>query len=263
LRILGLDGLDLELAKRWGYMNLLLHRYGTLEVPISKRYGHPHSPDVWASFLTGVWHDNLRFTRPYGLHRFLDVMLWLRRKVGTSLGLGLIGEQVYSHTINQFPPLKHPLFNMKMLNVPYVNYDGLGLSIVSRFTNGKASMRDTKRALRMLLFKRFIAVDAIFEHDNVFAFIGFPDLMQHFTHNVDEVKDVYDLLDALVSDFDDLLIVADHGFNLESGMHSDVGYWSTNMDLGFTPQKITDFYPYLAEKTRHDAEPRLRRTTTR
>jgi hypothetical protein len=250
LKILCLDGLDADLVERWNLDHLLQRYHGRLEVPISKRYGHPHSPDVWASFLTGEWYDDLRFVRPYGLHRFLDFMYWMRGKLGTSLGLGRIGAYIYDHTVNQFPPLDVPLVNG--YNVPFINYDGASLKVLQRYLRDDVSAQETVALLEHVLMGRFldlVFMDVNHEVPDV-VFLEFPDVVQHFClDEARDVKPIYRLLNDYVGRLDtNPLIVSDHGHMFATGMHSHHGFWSFSRELDPVPEKITDFrteYPSL------------------
>jgi hypothetical protein len=243
MKILCLDGLDGDLVARWNLTHLLQRYHGRLEVPISKRYGHPHSPDVWASFLTGRWYDDLRFVRPYGLHHVLDFMYWLRGQLGTSLGLGRIGQRIYDHTIQRFPPLTVPPVNA--YNLPYVNYDGLSLQVLQRYLRDEVDEEMTRALLEEVLLGRML--DLVYMDVNGavpdVVFFEFPDVVQHFCLDEDrDVLPIYRFLDDYVGRLDTKpLIVADHGHTFATGMHSHHGFWSSSNELDPVPVRITDF----------------------
>lgn len=240
MKILCLDGLEVNLVERWGLTHLLQRYHGRLKVPISKRYGHPHSPDVWASFLTGRWYDDLRFVRPHGLHHVLDFMYWIRRQFGTSFGLGRVGQWIYNNTIQQFPPLDVSLVNG--YNVPFVNYDGTSLKVLQRYQNGDYTEWQIVELLSNVMLGRFM--DLLHRTSPDVGFIEFPDVVQHFC--VDEERDVlpfYRLLNDFVGQLaSNVLIISDHGHNFSTGMHSHHGFWSYHNELDPVPEKITDFY---------------------
>jgi hypothetical protein len=244
--ILCLDGLDLTLIQRWGCDNLLLNEHGLIDVPISQRYRLPHSPDVWASFLTGRWYQNLRFVRPYGTHHILNAMYWLRKKAGTSFGLARLGERIYAKTVNQFPSL-HVDVNVEAYNMPFINYDGAGLTILQGFQTHHQSRKDTYNLLMDLYEQRKCDASMLCAP---LMFFEFPDMAQHFITKSElwKIRDLYCDLEQFVTELQPDLIIADHGFDPTTGLHTTQGLYASQSPLDPKPLAITDLTPYLYPK---------------
>ena len=93
------------------------------------------------------------------------------------------------------------------------------------------------------------------DFDVVFAFMHFPDIIQHllFIRPL-KIKEFYVDLDNYVSilkrriEAPLFLIVSDHGFDLETKTHSKHGFYSSSISLNPKPKRITDFYDLVMDR---------------
>mgnify|MGYP005641178489 CR=1 FL=1 len=100
-----------------------------------------------------------------------------------------------------------------------------------------------------------LELEKIRDVDVVFAYMHFPDEMQHllFTRPL-KIKKFYADLDNYVSILKSrveaslFLIISDHGFDLETKNHSMYGFYSSNVPLDPKPQRITDFYDLIVNR---------------
>lgn len=261
--ILGLDGLEYNSVEKWNLVHLKQHEYDKIKVPINQKTGYPLSPEVWASFLTGknvhVAFESLQsplkpvFKILEFMHRYTKLSFGLGRKIREAIPMK------WWRTFNLgFPALRMQTFldttNSTEVNAPYYSNDGAIFTIFRNFGHGKLSLKDIIDLLGFTYKERkkqiFHAVMELENVDVVFAYTHFPDALQHFLFvRPDEIKDCYLDLDFYVSFLKTrikestlFLIVSDHGFNLETGMHSKYGFYSSNVPLNPKPKKITDFY---------------------
>jgi hypothetical protein len=248
--ILGLDGLEYNLVEKWNLIHLKQSEYGKLEVPINLKVGVPISPEVWASFLTGKY-ISAEFKRPF----ILKILMFLRRYVNLSLGLGKkIGHR-------KFPKLREKTFldltNSKEINVPYYSYDHAVFKIYLAFYRNKLSLKETIAKLNSLYEKRkkqiLDSLTFLEQVDVLFAYLHFPDALQHFIPSILRLKEHYIDLDSYVKLLKDLIlrkdllfiIVSDHGFDVKVKNHSTYGFWSLNRQINFKPKNVTNFYHFI------------------
>jgi len=119
--ILGLDGMDFDIAVDLNLQNVLQVQFGRIEVPISEILGRPSSPEVWASFLCGE-----RVKKVFAGRKriwLLKYLVKLKRMFPfISLGLG----KKASGQIVGFPELDRETWvdlpNVKEVNSPYYSY---------------------------------------------------------------------------------------------------------------------------------------------
>jgi len=252
--ILGLDGLEYNFVEKWGLDALKQGEYGKIKVPIGKEIGVPETPEVWAAFLTGRYISDLHFVKPPMIEISLKILRFLRKYIPISLGLG---RKIGTKAPNMFPKLKEKSFldltNSKEINAPYYSYDSAVFNILNQFGAEKLTLKECIEALKVLYEKRkkqiLCEAERIQDVDVVFAYMHFPDVLQHllFTRPL-KIKEFYLDLDNYVSILKGrieaplFLIVSDHGFDLKTGTHSKHGFYSSNISLNPKPKRITDFY---------------------
>lgn len=260
--ILGLDGLEFDLVEELDLTNLKQREYGRIEVPISESLGVPASPEVWASFLTGEVTTHIRFAKPFYIEIPLKALMFMRRHINLSLGLG---KKLSDRGASRFPKLKRKTFldhvKSKAINVPYVNHDHMALNAIHDFRVGKISLREAVDRLKAIYEGRKSQILNEVEKggnvDVVFAFMHFPDSLQHFMLNrPGEVRRHYRDLDDFVSSLKRriggstvFIIVSDHGFDFKAKTHSKYGFYSSNVLLNPRPKRITDFFNLIIEET--------------
>ena len=238
LFILALDGLEYNTVHNAKLTYLQQRQYGKLVVPIHPKHNAPSSPEVWATFLTGK-HI---------------------RKTMKRIFKGTNGK--YGH-LSRFPELNQTTFldvtNSKAINVPYYNYDNIVFDAIYRFGVTNMSTEDAVDALRNIYLYQKIQVleevDRCRDTDVIFAYMHFPDALQHFCiFKRDEIRKLYaDMNDYIILLKDRVekdvtfIIISDHGFDWDTLLHSHYGFYSINRPLTPSPSNITDFYNYIVE----------------
>jgi hypothetical protein len=267
--ILGLDGLEYELVKRWSLSNLMQKEYGRIEVPISEKTGMPESPQVWASFLTGKEMD-VHFESPKPMkiaeNFLIKPLSFIRKFIPLKLGLSKrIRSLVVRRTkiLRGFPELNERTFldmtDSIAINAPFHNYDHKEFEILTMLGTEKVSLSECIDEMRLLYMERKADIlikpykPAYAKAKLIFAYMIFPDALQHLLFfRPEEIEMLYRDLDIFVSEvkkqkYDFFLIVSDHGFELKTGNHSLHGFYSSNRPLDPQPRRITDFYPKILE----------------
>jgi len=267
--ILGLDGLEYDLVERWNLVHLKQREYGKLEVPIDKERNHPFTPEVWSSFLLGkqLNVDLEKMRMKYPLVVVFQILKFLRKYINISLGLGdkvlnIIPVKRWKRTkygISLDQKTFLDLTKSKAINVPFYNNDAYSFYIMSRFNLGELSLQQAISAYQKLYMERkeFILseIEKIQDENVIFAFMHFPDMMEHFAykrpwiikkHYLD-LNDFASFLKNKIGDLTLFLIVSDHGFNLEKGAHSHYGFYSSSEPLNPKPTRITDFFHLILQ----------------
>lgn len=265
--ILGIDALDYELVEKINLNNLKQLEYGKVIVPIHKELGVPLSPEVWASFLAGIYISK-DFKKPQYFTRYL-LKLIPSLRINSSKGF-----------LNKFKFLYNKLFtvskkfgnlNVKTfldttqsmeINVPFYSFDNKTFDIVNLFGTGKLSLNQTIKEIDTIYEMRknqiINEIDNIENEDVVFAFMHTTDVLQHMSFiNFSKIRQHYKDLDNYVSvlkrkledSFRDIIfiIVSDHGFDFGIGDHSKYAFYSSNHHLIPKPEKITDFYGIILD----------------
>lgn len=258
--ILGLDALEYDFVRAWNLRNLSQAQSCKIKVPIDEDYGVPRSPTVWASFLTGQLQKKDFIPKPIWYRVTIEVLKLLRRHIPMSLGIASkLSKRV---SVLRFPSLEEKTFvdrgDYLPINVPYINHDyGIWL-LLGDYIKGRRKLSATIHLLRCDYRRRLCYLMARKYNSNVFAFINNLDTIQHLSYHHPEIlQDVYRELDGLVGRLRDQVlhnlyspfwIVSDHGFDLHTKTHSKHGFFSSNIPLERTPQRITDFYNLVLEE---------------
>lgn len=239
LLILALDGLEYNTVHNAKLTHLQQRQYGKLVVPIHPKHNAPSSPEVWATFLTGK-----------------HIRKSMKRILKETNGK-------HGH-LSRFPELNQTTFldvtNSKAVNVPYYNYDNAFFDAMYRFCVSNVPTLQAIEELTAIYERRkrqvFKEVSEWGDADVIFAFIHFPDALQHWClFNRSVVHEHYFDLDNYVGFLsigleDDVtfIIISDHGFDWDKSLHSKHGFYSINRPLTPSPTKITDFYDYIVER---------------
>ena len=267
--VFGLDGLEYDLVEKWDLTCLKQLEYGRTVVPINDKTNHPFSPEVWGTFLLGK-HEIVSATGSHHpLSMFLRSLKFLRKHIQLSLGLGR--KVLHAMPVKWWGGLEYgipssqktflDLTKSKAINAPFYGNDCYSFIIMQRFNAGELSLQQTAEAYQKLYMERknliLREVEKIRDEDVVFAFMHFPDILQHFlfTKPVKIKKHYFDLnnyvrtlkrkIDADVT----FLIVSDHGFDLKTGTHSEHGFYSCNKHLDPKPEQITDFFKIIINES--------------
>ncbi len=261
--ILGLDGLDATLVERLQLSNILQEHHGRLTVPISKMYGVPMTPEVWAAFLCGRFVEGLDFEHQNEVEKFLMRNLrWIRSHmpsfVRKNLRMGL-GARIIKPKV--LPKLNEPTFldvtDTLPINVPYYNYENKVGILVSKFVQKEITLNECIKYMKQAIMETMREIEDATSAPNeiIFAYSQFPDVFCHlFFAYPRYINQHYVDLDLFVGrlqeQLDDtlLLIVSDHGFDVEKETHSSYGFYSSNQLLTPVPENIIDLYRIITER---------------
>ena len=260
--ILGLDAMDLRVARRLDLKNLLLDYNGELEIPLYDKYRAGEkiafSPVIWASFLTGKEpkeHGNYTFykydnplvqwaSKKFRGHWLLRGKGELARKLGlrkkASKARGKTIFDVHGNKAVQFLGLNWSPKKWSELCLAYEKEDWSQEKLYKKFVD----------LFEEVTFQGKEPLDALNEwwsggESVIGYYTPFLDYCQHLFPDSSLVDEAYREADKFAGLLrkvcPELLIVSDHGF--DGPNHSKVGYWSSTRD--FKVSKITDFYDYF------------------
>ncbi len=243
--ILGLDGMDFDIALDLNLTNILQIQFGRIEVPINEVLGQPTSPEVWASFLCGE-HVKKMF-KGRKRERLMKYLVKLKRMfpfISMGIGRKICGQIVSFPTLDRKTWVDLP--NVKEFNSPYYSYTNEVFEYTQQF--GKDKDLDAYKKNILDLYerdsKRIISeVNLEVTHpscDILFCYLHFPDMFNHlWFQEVDALYSHYRKMDAFVKGILDsvgdthVIIVSDHGFDMSKGDHSDFGFISSNKFMNF------------------------------
>jgi hypothetical protein len=266
--ILGLDGIEYDFVEAWNLKNLMQTEYGKVEVPIGEE-GVPMSPQVWSSFLTGRV-ENISFPKTPRIYKIL-VFLWnnfgffvkyipfLKRrfqKIGRKVQAGR-GQLSLNYKLQN--PTILDVVNSKAINFPFINHDDSTFKITYTYAIGELSLDECLESLKHDYIEHKKSIFKAIRENEIelfFAFLHHIDSFQHYAFRRQEIiEEMYEDVDSFAASLKQelttlypdskFIIVSDHGFDLNTGMHSKYAFYSTNIPLDPIPQKITDFYGIL------------------
>jgi predicted AlkP superfamily phosphohydrolase/phosphomutase len=272
LLVLGLDAIEYDFVVKWNLTNLLQNQYGKIRVPIDEKIGTPISGPVWASFLTGKARAEKWFFKNYTTapttrqkikNRIITILLVLRRYIPRRLkkrALALRVGMFYPDYLVERTFLDET--NSKAINVPFYNYDYKEFHLMERsvklLRKNEIDMEEAVCRIEELWRERKIQLvnelEDTEEYDVVFFFHNCLDQLQHFSYrDLYSIHKMYVDMDSFVgvlkhtlNDWN-ILIVSDHGFNLQTHFHSLYGFFSSSVPLNPKPTHITDFFDYICE----------------
>jgi len=266
--VLALDGLEYNLVAEWGLKGLQQTCFGKLTVPVNEKTGYPSSPEVWATFLAGK-HVKAKFKKRFLdsksllIEQVLKTLSVLRKVVGKGFGLGRKLREFQRPPLLRFPEQIHNFLlnalreRMTAYNFPFINNDGISFDIVHKLQDG-SPVEEVVDELWGLYGRRKSEIwDLEFgdDVDLILAFMHFPDILQHIIwEELREVHRLYEDLDVFVSALGEkheeelFIVVSDHGFDFEKGVHSSYGFYSSNRPIKIS--RIEDFCRFLIEVVR-------------
>ncbi|UCH01817.1 MAG: alkaline phosphatase family protein [Candidatus Bathyarchaeota archaeon] len=273
LLVLGFDALEYDFVVKWNLTNLLQNQCSKIGVPIDEKIGKPISGPVWASFLTGKARTDKWFFRNYkkaptlkhGLkNKVITTLLFLKPYIPRKLR-----RRALSMHVGMFYPdyLAERTFldetNSKAINVPFYNYDYKEFYLMERSIKllrkdeidteeVVCRIEDLWRERKIQLVNELEDVD---EYDVVFFFHNCLDQLQHFAYrNLYRIHKMYVDMDSFVgvlkhmlNDWD-ILIISDHGFDLQTKTHSLYGFFSSSATLNPKPTHITDLFGHICDR---------------
>jgi len=262
--ILAMDGLEYTLVKQWKLRYLMQTRHGTHKPFISPRKKKPHSPSLWASFITGKkleehgvddwwkWHwliDRIRYLPP---------LVWIkgkRRIIEKLTGYRIRPKNALKALKNRPKTLFDIVKPSIAIDVPTWNMD-----LDRRFWIEKSLKQSVAKYIEEVWRRHKEKVELLLNHINndwklLMIWLDAPDLLGHVCIAKCRLKllSLYMNLNGLVKKINEeigdntfILVVSDHGMKAMpdgTGDHTDYGFWSINRDWEwFNPKKITDFF---------------------
>jgi hypothetical protein len=272
LLVLGLDAIEYDFVVKWNLTNLLQNQYGKIRVPLDEKTGTPISGPVWASFLTGKARADRWFFRNYKtaptkkqklknkvfailllLRQYIPLRLKLTRKMGVGMFYpDYLAERTFLDKTNS-----------KAINVPFYNYDYKEFKLMGQalrlLRKNEIDIEEAMRPIEDLWRERKIQLvnelEEVDEYDVVFFFHNCLDQLQHFAYrNLYRIHKMYVDMDSFVgvlkhmlNDWD-ILIVSDHGFDLQTKTHSLYGFFSSSATLNPKPTHITDLFGHICDR---------------
>ncbi len=264
--ILALDALEYDLVKKYKLKNIMQKEYGKVRVPLDKKVKVPYTQTVWASFITGLPPEKhgivsrikyksplIEFGRKYIRSQKLG-------KVVRSVGFKAtkIDKSVTKNFDNIFDNKKSiaisiPTYNENPRNkkLGKMVHGALGKDAVYKKSDVEKKIWELYRERKKLFFNK-IKQDWNLLMIHIFA----PDLIQHLLFmKPDRIKKMYLEMEDLVKQTKKkmpkdclLLIVSDHGQKM--GIHTNHGFYSSNMKLGLKNPDIKGFKKIIEDRLR-------------
>ena len=279
--VLGIDGLEYNLAKKWGMKGLLQKYYGKHDVSVIKPL---YTPILWSAILVGVdprehgfsIHDIDRKRAVYGYHPVLRYSYLLLRKITkrkTGLRsllakLGLFSYNRIKKGVSDIERMPTELRNLSVIEVlksrgykvwvkEFPSYNDEVFSRARLTTIGLTKEKIWKnRFKRIEVYRQYTLrffqemIENLDSYDVFFYYTPLIDMAEHvFSRSFDlwgktRLYRYYREVEQLVVKINSkypTLIVSDHGFDFKKHTHSDYGFWSVNYTPPFTPKTIFDF----------------------
>jgi predicted AlkP superfamily pyrophosphatase or phosphodiesterase len=270
--IAGIDALEYSLVEKLNLRNIKQVEYGKVAVPCSKLL----TPLIWASFITGTSEHGIEtftvrrnplirlggsFFEKMGISSYKGPRHFLRRM---SLKVGLFTSPVDKRDLQAktiFDYAKKPV----AISIPaYNEWEAIHklrleypfVKIIEKHDEVKAAecielnwrifqekLEQTSRKLEEgswdLLMVHFLILDTI---------------GHLYWNRPGKVEDAHRFMDVsigrLLSKVEDqiVLIVSDHG--MKNGVHTEYGFYSSNVKVGLVNPKITDFHDIILKELR-------------
>lgn len=278
--ILALDGLESSLVVRWNLKILLQKYHGQYYIGgLSKLY----TPLIWSSILVGTNIEQKGYTYNKAVRKSMG-KLGLLHVVKKYLVGEEKRSWLARRILKKFDLLKPPRFIMPqnllqqtfLKQIEKMGYKVFALEIpgYNEKTNGvfrlempKLTISGTLKAKRDFIRKVMQDAEARMEktknalktYDLILTYVPLPDLAHHLFPKPTlttrlEMLNIYKWLETKADilkeasnlDFK-VLVLSDHGFDIENYDHTNLGFWSTNFPTNI--RSYEDFYPKILEWT--------------
>lgn len=270
--IIALDSLDYDIVVRGNFKHLKQKEYGWIKISINPLT----TPLIWASFLTG------ESPRKHGVMKdrkwdnpFIERIRGLFIKLGLNRMKSLENTGVYLLKQSGFE--QKPVFSTLdkndtvifdyakkyiALNVPSYNEDKsrqeFKKDMFYSLEDPKKREEIERNAWTAFRGEKQRALDLLREDWNLFmVHFYIPDIIQHiFWFDDSKMNELYEEMDKTVKEMKSnisegeclVLIVSDHG--QKKGVHTPVGFYSSNRPLSQRPKEIFDFHKLISEYLR-------------
>jgi len=267
--ILALDALEYDFVEKWNLKYLKQKVYGRIE--LGDRYNpswgdEPYTPIVFHSFISGLPPEEHKIESVATYGRALNFIRKLikfvpnKRKIAKIFG---ITPQALTRKHYEHKTIFDEVYPSLAIDVPTYN-----LEIRDWHLDWKTGINKQKiKAIWASYLRRKKQIFNALKNQHMWklcmAYIRVADLLGH----IYIVKKTLKLLNCylelnslagnvqkLLSKNTILLIMSDHGMEPSgdgvTGRHSKHAFWSLNIDTGWRPKDITDFYPKIIEWTK-------------
>jgi predicted AlkP superfamily phosphohydrolase/phosphomutase len=285
--ILGIDALEYDLVEEWDLKNLKQKEYGKIKVPLTKNLDDPATEIVWPCFITGKEPEEMGYistilyrqpfkwffenvytninTKEEGFHP--DTILHKKTKKSNSSVLlsKFFMKSGFAHSPTRSNIKAHTIFDNKSLkiahfHIPVYDKDAFPeyrkdlVKVISK----KKNASDFTKTVKKTFYDRCNELTSYLEKnkdwDLVMMYWFCLDGVQHaFFRNKLKIMDFYILFNEFVGKLrsklsDDvlLLIISDHG--QEKGIHTDYGFYSSNIKIDMKKDNIIDFKNIIDRK---------------
>ena len=281
--ILGVDGLEYDLVKKWNLKNLMQKTYGSIKIgeeygvataPVWRREKPvkkiPYTPIVWTSFLTGRKPEEHGVREMQAYNPILDrvrklpVISWVKnkRKLFWKIGVKpkIVSKEYYKYTTFFDECKSSKAIYFIMYNQP--TWIWRRMQETAKYLGGKYTVDDlVDRIWEVYMLRREKLMSSLNQSWRLIGvYFETVDWLGHlwFVTNKLGLYKAYKKFDNLVKQLKTMvgedtiiLIVSDHGMQDSgdgvTGNHSDHNFWSLNIETSWRPNDITDFYPKILE----------------
>jgi len=255
LLIIAFDGLEATLVEKWNLTNLLQTFHGTYPVE-SEKYA---TPALWSAFITGLHPSSFeaKFVErnvPGVLRRlaFLEIIKKLGRLVFKPHPFSVKDryETIFEKVQPSLP------YNVFSYNEEPTQFKlRLKYSIPETIGNRNKCLEACREWMRLAteLAEKFVHLLKSVDWKIAMTHFYFTDIIGHLHPPMMrkaylKADRIARLLRSSVDSETMILIVSDHG--MRRGIHTEYGFYSSNIVLDTKPADITDFYSLILKWTR-------------
>lgn len=277
--ILALDALEYDLVKQFNLQDIMQREFGKVDISMFRVLA---TPIIWGSFITGKLPEQHGISRELTqwrnpvLEKLRRVIIKLKLDRTRARGKGKLLTSLGFHTIatshedlvmkfrRQNPQTLFDVVpNAIALSVPpYQTWrDPKNIGLMKKVLDGEETKDNfEKQVWRVFKKKREKYMKILSEDWDLFmAHFMFTDSIGHmFAGDMEKMIEAYLVAEDLVkktkvniSDDTFLLIVSDHGMKqfkkTTYGLHSNHGFYSSNIELSLNYPKITEFYSIITK----------------
>ena len=226
--IVGIDGLEYDYVKEFGFPNLMQQKYGTTDL---SEFEEPRTMVIWSSFLSGK-NQEKRILAEKEMWKFrLGTEETFFSKFNRHIAIDVPG---YTQDMEQHNKERQAMKDFFAEKIKVEDYDKIVFSHHNKIKE-----------------KFFESLEQ--DYDVVMGYFNAADVIGHLSFGVKpKMKIIYKEMDEIVKrtskKADTLLVISDHGMKAigRFGDHSDHGFWSLNSETDFEKPKPMDFYGLLS-----------------
>jgi len=262
--IIGIDGLEYNLVRKWKLRGLMQKRYGYFIVTDEyfNKEGVPYTPKVWATVISGIKPKEHKVSGFYSWGKVLDL---IRR---APIVRHIKGKRFLAYKLGLKPKasrVSNSLFDLTedaiAVYVPgYNDVLKVYLTILKSFKGGmflKEGLNEyVKTIWRIHKLRKKRTFEEIKKDWKLFmTYFDLLDLLGHLYYvkypkklriAYMEMDRVVEKIRRIVPEDTVILILSDHGMEESpdsiTGNHSGRAFWSINIDTEWRPEDFTDIY---------------------